>query len=795
MPSPRTIGGDPDQPAGARLRITGIVQGVGFRPFVYRLARRMGLTGAVWNDGGDVVVEAVGDETTLERFVLALPAEAPPAAVIDRLTRTPDAALGARYADAFAVAPSHGDLPASLGVGPDLATCPRCLGEIRDPGDRRFGYALTNCTDCGPRLSILEGTPYDRPKTTMAGFAMCAVCQREYEDPADRRFHAEPNACPACGPALRFERFADGAVLQRWWAIADAFWTLIHAGGAVAIKGIGGYHLACAASDDAAVRRLRARKRRPDKPLAVMAGSLSSLSRHCIVAPSEAALLESPRAPIVLLRPRPGHAIAPSVAPGQHRIGAMLPYSPLHHLLFEGRDEILVMTSGNLSERPQVIDDVEARASFAGIADAILGHDRPIAVRVDDSVVRIDGRRTSHLRLGRGYAPVRLAAPPGLARGDVVALGGQLKSTFCLKRGGHLVLSQHAGDLEHLESREAFEASLEHYLRLYDLEPDAVAVDLHPEISSAGIGHALARAKACRLIEIQHHHAHAAACLCEHGVPAHSRPVLAIVLDGLGYGPDGALWGCELLAADYAGYCRLAHLRPVPMPGGAAAIREPWRMALAHLAARWDLDDLWRGHGGLTFFRRHEEAKARLLMKAAAQGINAPSTTSLGRLFDAVAAIAGVRDAITYEGQAAAELEAALWRERQTLRAEKGYRFDVGDTGLDPSPLWPELLADLDAGRTAGEVSCRFHLGLVDALATAAGRLCERHAGLIEPTAALSGGVFQNAFLLRALRAKLARCGWRVLTHDELPANDGGLSAGQAAIAAAVSTGATSACA
>ena len=782
-----------------QIRVRGVVQGVGFRPFVYRLATSRKLRGAVWNDLDGVVIEAVGDPQAIAGLIEALRRDAPQASLVNEVTTQPAPDLLAHAPGNFRIEHSRGVGARTLGVGPDLPTCHECLRELRDPGDRRFRYPFINCTNCGPRLSILEGVPYDRPMTTMAAFTMCARCRGEYEEPSNRRFHAQPNACPACGPRARLERFADGAVLDQWRSVHEAFWAVIHAGGSIAIKGIGGYHLACLATDESAVRRLRARKLRPDKPLAVMAGSLDALRGHCIISTAEADLLMGPTASIVLLRPQPRSGLAPSIALAQHRIGAMLPYSPLHHLLLDRRDEILVMTSGNLSDLPQIIDDGEAGAAFAEIADAIVSHDRRIAVRVDDSVVRRDGRAISPIRLGRGFAPLRLPLPPGLAgAGDLVALGAQLKSTFCLKRSDHLIVSQHIGDLERAENRDAFEASLEHYLRLYDLKPEAVAIDLHPDISSARLGRTMAQARSCRLVEVQHHHAHAAACLAEHGVPLDAPPVLAIVLDGLGYGPDGTLWGCEFLAVDYAGYRRLAHLRPVPMPGASAAIREPWRMALAHLAQCHDVDQLARQYRELHFFRGREPAAVRLLLHAARRGINAPITTSLGRLFDAVAAIAGVRERITYEGQAAAELEAALWRERTSLRGGSGYPFAICRSDdlpmLDSGPIWLPLLADLRADSSAGAISYRFHLGLAEALVAMAEDLREPHGDLGVSTVVLSGGVFQNAFLSRALAARLARGGWRVLTHRRLPPNDGGLSAGQAAIAAAISKGRRSAC-
>ena len=693
-----------------RLRVTGVVQGVGFRPFVYRLASRLGIDGAVWNDGVGVVVEVVGGPAVLELFVQGLHTEAPLAAVIDHIARQRADELPTNCSGGFRIAPSRNEGRVMLGVSPDLATCAQCLVDIADPADRRFAYAFTNCTDCGPRLSILEDVPYDRAATTMARFTMCPDCRREYDDAGDRRFHAQPNACPQCGPSLRFEICADHAVLTAWPAISQAFWDLIGSGGAVAIKGIGGYHLACLAADERAVASLRARKRRPHKPLAVMARSLDVLRRHCMVSPAEARLLSSPSAPILLLRPRAGHAIAPSVAPAQHRIGAMLPYSPLHHLLFEGRDDILVMTSGNRSDQPQIIDD-DAATLFAEITDGILSHDRRIAVRVDDSVIRFDGRTPTGLRLGRGFTPFRLSAPPGLERApDVVALGAQLKATFCLGHEGQLVLSQHIGDLEHAENREALAIALRHYLRLYDVRPERIALDLHPDVGSAGLADELVAQTSARLIRVQHHHAHAAACLAEHAYPNDGAPMLAIVLDGLGYGPDGTLWGFEFLSARYTGYRRLAHLEPVAMPGGEAAIHEPWRMALAYLTERGGLAALRRAHPRLLHGR---ERQSRLLLKAVEGQINAPLTSSCGRLFDAVAALALGRERVSYEGQAAAELEAALWRER-SAGGPAAYRLEVVQQEgslpvLDPRPIWPCLLADLEAGCAPGEISRRFH--------------------------------------------------------------------------------------
>ncbi|MDX1541849.1 MAG: carbamoyltransferase HypF, partial [Geminicoccaceae bacterium] len=559
---------------GVRIRVAGIVQGVGFRPFVHRLATGHGLDGRVWNDPGGVVIEVAGERGAIDAFLGGLRQGAPPAASVETMRVEPAPELALDPPRGFRIIASRSRGAHTLGVGPDLAMCAACRSEIFEWRARRYRYPFTNCTECGPRLSILEGTPYDRAETTMRAFRMCARCEREYHDPTDRRFHAEPNACPACGPQARFERVGDGDALTGWSSIRHSFWQVIGSGGSVAVKGIGGYHLACLAADEAAVRRLRERKRRPDKPLAVMAASLEVLHRHCILSPKEAEALASPAAPILLLWPRGGQGFAPSVAPRQHRIGAMLPYTPLHHLLFEGRDEVLVMTSGNLADRPQITDDDEAKSAFKGVADAILTHDRRIAVRADDSVGRFDGRTPTWLRLGRGLAPLRLAVPKGLERGfDCIALGAQLKATFCLKQGDRLVLGQHIGDLDHVENRDALAGSVRHVLRLHGLRPERIALDLHPEVGSAGLAEELASETGAALVRVQHHHAHAVACLAEHGHPLDGGPALAVVMDGLGYGPDKTIWGFEFLSVDYTAFRRLAHLRPVPMPGGEAAVR------------------------------------------------------------------------------------------------------------------------------------------------------------------------------------------------------------------------------
>ncbi len=567
--------------AGEAIRVRGLVQGVGFRPHAFRLATDCGLSGEVWNDAEGVLVRIWGPAVARRRFLRRLQAEAPPLARIDSLLSEP--LTGPPPQPGFRVLASRAGA-IRTGVVPDAATCPACLADIRDPANRRYRYAFTNCTHCGPRLSIVRAIPYDRARTSMAAFTMCRACQAEYDDPGDRRFHAQPNACARCGPKLELEPAtgeASGLTDPDPIAAARA---LLEAGAILAIKGIGGFHLAVDALDTAGVQRLRARKRRFDKPFALMARDLDVVRRYCALSPDEQALLGSAAAPIVILAADGPQRVAPDVAPGQRTLGFMLPYTPLHHLLLEGLERPIVLTSGNLSEEPQCTDNHEARAKLSALADHLLMHDRPIVNRQDNSVVRVMAGAPRVLRRARGYAPVPLPLPAGFADAPpLLAMGGELKSAFCLVRDGRATLSQHIGDLEDAATFADYRANLTLHRSLLAHEPEVVAVDEHPDYLSTKLGRELAETAGLKVIAVQHHHAHVASCLAENGVPLAAAPVLGVALDGLGYGPDGTLWGGEFLRADYRDFTRLAHFRPVPMLGGAQAIREPWRSAYAHL--------------------------------------------------------------------------------------------------------------------------------------------------------------------------------------------------------------------
>jgi hydrogenase maturation protein HypF len=703
-----------------RFRITGVVQGVGFRPFVYGLARRLELGGYVLNDGTGVVVEAEGPAERLDRFHLALRAEAPPLARVETVEMEPVAPRGET---GFTIAASAGTSGTAL-IPADVATCGDCLRELFDPHDRRFRYPFINCTQCGPRFTIVRRVPYDRPNTTMAGFPLCDDCRREYEDPADRRYHAEPIACPVCGPRLSLP--LDDAV------------HLLRDGAVLAVKGLGGYHLACNARDETAVARLRSRKQREDKPFALMTNDPGAIA---FLAEEERALLEARERAIVLVRRR-GKTVAPSVAPGTPWLGVMLPYTPLHHLLCADFHGPLVMTSGNRSDEPIAFDDGDARERLADIADEFLSHDRPIHRRCEDSVVR----REFPIRRSRGFAPGAVSLPID-SRRSLVAVGAELKSTFCVVRGRDAFLSPHLGDLDSEQAYRAFRTDLELYLEMLGVEAAAIAHDLHPEYLSTK----WALEQDVELVGVQHHHAHAAACLAEHG---ETGPALALVFDGTGYGTDGTLWGGELLRCDLAGFERVSHLDPVPLPGGEAAIREPWRVAAVHLERA----------GEPVPWERWKTVRASLR-------VNAPLSSGMGRLFDAVAALLGVRESVSYEGQAAIELEQLAGT---TPAQPFAWRF--GDT----TGLVAACSAALRAGRPPAEIAAAFQETVAAGAAAACGDAAE------PPLVVLSGGTFQNLRLLEATRSRLEADGFRVLAHRLVPPNDGGISYGQAAVAAAV---------
>ncbi|WP_237400837.1 carbamoyltransferase HypF [Rhodovulum sulfidophilum] len=732
---------------GREIRVRGQVQGVGFRPFVWQLAREFGLVGEVFNDAEGVLIRAAGGD--LDGFQAALSARAPGLSRIDALEAR-DCRFDA-VPESFAIAASRGGA-ARTRVTPDAATCPDCLAEIAG-GGRRQGYAFTNCTRCGPRFTILRGLPYDRAQTTMAGFAMCPSCRAEYGDPADRRFHAQPIACPDCGPRLWLERAGGAVAAGDPLALAA---DLLRQGGILAVKGLGGFHLACDAGNPATLDRLRHAKRRPAKPFALMLRE-ADLAAVCTPSAADLARLRDPAAPIVLV---PGTGVLPeAVAPGMTRLGVMLPYTPLHHLLLAAVARPLVMTSGNLSGAPQAVGNDEARAMLDGLADAVLLHDREIARRLDDSVERADPPMI--LRRARGRVPGTLPLPEGFGGApQVLALGGQMKSAICLVKGGQALLSHHLGDLDEADSWDAFLGAIADYGALFDHRPALVACDAHPGYRATQHAGTLG----LPVIEVQHHHAHLAACLAENGWPRAGGPVAGIVLDGTGYGPDGTVWGGELLLGDYRGVERVGHLAPAPLVGGDAAAREPWRNLLVRLDAAGLADSA---------DRLLTEYPLAALRAAARAGLNAPASSSAGRLFDAVAAALGLCvGRQSYEGEAAMRLEALA----EGCPADRPYRF----AGLDPAPAFREMMGDIEAGVPHPLISARFHTGLARAFADPARALVETGRAR---AVALSGGCFQNARLLAETLAALR--GVKVLIHRETPANDGGLALGQAVIAAA----------
>lgn len=779
---------------GETIRIRGTVQGVGFRPTVYRVAREHGVRGEVQNDGEGVLIRAWAEPLALDAFVRALERACPPLAAIDDIERA-EAASAEPAPETFSIAPSE-RTAARTAVSPDAATCAACLAETLDPFSRRYRYPFTNCTHCGPRLSIIRGLPFDRAETTMAGFVLCAACRAEYDDPGDRRFHAQPNACHACGPRARLVR-ADGRALSTAGLTqlddVDAACTLLRRGEIVAVKGIGGYHLACDATNAAAVARLRQLKGRDRKPFALMARDAAIIRRFAAPSQLELELLESAAAPIVLLRASGPEALGAEVAPGQCTLGFMLPYTPLHQLLLRRMDRPLVLTSGNRSDEPQCIDDEAARRELGDISPYLLWHDRPIENRVDDSVVRVVAGRARVVRRGRGYAPLSLPLPPGFGpAAPALALGGELKSTFCLVQHDHAVLSQHIGDLENAATYRDYIHHLELYQRLYQHRPERLVIDRHPEYLSSKLGGEWAEREGLALTRVQHHHAHVAACLGEHARPLQAPPVLGVVLDGLGLGDDGELWGGEFLLADYRGYERLGTFKPVALLGGSRAMREPWRNTYAHLMAEMGWAAFALNYDRLELFRFLQAKPLAALAALLTQRAHAPLASSCGRLFDAVAAAAGVcRDVVSYEGQAAIELEAVIDREAlEREDDELAYPFAVprlGGKGLpyiEPIAMWQAVLGDLVLGTPPGVISARFHKGLARAIVQMVCRLHRADPQRFD-TVALSGGVFQNATLLEQVLARLRAEGFEVLAHERVPSNDGGLALGQALIDAA----------
>ncbi|AFZ27483.1 (NiFe) hydrogenase maturation protein HypF [Cylindrospermum stagnale PCC 7417] len=787
-----------------QIRVRGTVQGVGFRPTVYRLAKACGLYGDVCNDGQGVLIRVSGSETALTEFVTRLKQECPPLAKINQLTRIPY--TGEFNFDDFVISHSVSNA-IKTEITPDAATCLECQQEIFDPFSRFYRYPFTNCTHCGPRLSIIRAVPYDRQNTSMAAFAMCPECEKAYNDVENRRFHAQPIACHICGPQAWLERADGKTVTASMFSMlddVDAVCTLLQKGEIVAIKGLSGIHLACDATQETAVQKLRQRKKRYDKPFALMARDIEVIQEYCTVNSKEKELLASSAAPIVLLdKIRTGETpvlrgldqknfiIAASVAPGQNTLGFMLPYTPLHHLILRRMNRPIVLTSGNIADEPQCIDNQEAREKLNKIADYFLLHNREIVNRVDDSVVRVVGDKVQTIRRARGYAPAPISLPPGFENiPPILAMGSELKNTFCLLREGEAILSQHLGDLENAAAFNAYEETLKLYLNLFEHQPEIIAIDKHPEYLSSKLGKELATANQIKLYSIQHHHAHIAACMAENGIPLNSAPVLGIAFDGLGYGEDGTIWGGEFLLADYRKFQRLATFKPVAMIGGEQAIYQPWRNTYAQLISAFNWEELTEKHSNLEILKFLEKKPLKLLNQLIEKSINSPPASSVGRLFDAVAAAIGIcREECSYEGQAAIAMEALvdvnrLNKVEETLNYP--FNLDILDSiyCIDPAPMWQALLNDLQQQTPQAIIAAKFHKSLANAIVEIVKKLSQEN--LINQII-LTGGVFQNRILLEQVTKRLQTLEITVLTHSLVPSNDGGLSLGQAVIASAQS--------
>ena len=752
----------PLQYLAMEIRVRGRVQGVGFRPTVWRMARELDLSGEVMNDGEGVLVRVGGEAAAVNDFLARIAREPPPLARIDAIETH---AYRGRLSFEFRIAESEPGA-AHTQVAPDAAICAACAAEIANPFERRFRYPFANCTHCGPRLSIVTGIPYDRANTTMAPFAVCSDCAREYRTPADRRFHAQAIACHACGPKARLIRF-DGrtASFDQHSTLDDvaAAGALIKKGEIVAVKGLGGFHLACDATNAETVGRLRQLKRREMKPFALMAADVEIIRRYCAVGADEERLLGGPEAPIVLLRADGPRRLPGDVAPGFASLGFMLPTTPLHALMLGSLDRPVVMTSGNVADEPQATDNDAARERLAGIAPYALVHDREIANRVDDSLIRVMAGKPRVLRRGRGYAPAPLMLPPGFeAAPPLLAMGGELKATFCLVKDGEAILSQHQGDLENAETFDDYRRALALYAKLFDHSLVALVADQHPEYLSAKLARARAASEPVALIEVQHHHAHVAACLAENLYPLDAPPALGIVLDGLGWGGDGTIWGGEFLLADYRTFERLGLFKPVAMPGGAQAAREPWRNLYAHLTAEMGWAEFKTNFGGLELFADLARRPRATLDAMIRHGVNAPKASSCGRLFDAAAAALNLcRDRQAYEGEAAARLEAIVDRDAMARDDEElAYPFairDMPDSGLpyiEPVAMWRAILRDLMSGAAPPLIAARFHKGLAQIVVAIATRLAarEERGGARFDTIALSGGCFQNRVPVRGGR-------------------------------------------
>ncbi|MFI3156453.1 MAG: carbamoyltransferase HypF [Methylococcaceae bacterium] len=767
--------------SGKAIRVRGIVQGVGFRPTIWRLARQHRLSGEVWNDEQGVMIHAFGSDEDLEAFIRQIPLQLPPLARLDSLEL--DALDKTQNSDEFRIVASRQHNTVQTPVTADAATCPDCLAEIADPGNRRYRYPFTNCTHCGPRLSIIRRVPYDRCHTSMAEFPMCPQCRQEYDDPADRRFHAQANCCPACGPKVWLED-RHGKQLDCTDPLKQAA-ELIRQGCIVAIKGLGGFHLACNAVDAAAVSRLRERKRRYAKPFALMA-DISTIARYARMDEEEARALHDKAAPIVLLAAS-GETVAPGVAPEDDKLGFMLPYTPLHTLLLQDLDAPIVLTSGNISDEPQCTGNDEAREKLLGIADYLLLHDRAIVNRLDDSVMRPMGGRMRLLRRARGYSPEALALPSGFEQaGTILAMGAELKNSFCLLKNGQAIVAQHVGDLENVAVQCDYRNAIDLYMHLYGFKPKHIAVDNHPGFLSTQYGQTLAETEAAILVPVQHHHAHLAACLAEHGIALNAPPVLAAVFDGLGLGDDGSLWGGEFLLGDYKSYTRLGHFQTVALPGGTQAMREPWRNTYAQLLHYFDWQALQQDYADLDIMKLLTNKPLAMLTTMIGKNLNSPPSSSCGRWFDAFAAALGLHsEQVHYEGQAAIALEilaAPLFADEQPYPQACSVARYGGLSVLSWQGLWQAVLIDLKQGVDKARIAARIHHSLA---AATVGLLNEFSLQTGADCIVLSGGVFQNRLLLEAVSLQLQQHGKTVLSPQRYPMNDGGLALGQAVIAAA----------
>jgi hydrogenase maturation protein HypF len=749
-----------------RISVRGVVQGVGFRPFVYQLAVKHNLRGWVYNTSGDVKIEVEGEASDIEIFLDTLRQKSPPAAIIEEITATAGTPIG--YEN-FEIRGSVAEEGKYQLVSPDIATCPDCRREIDDPQDRRYRYPFTNCTNCGPRFTIIADIPYDRPNTTMKAFRMCPKCQQEYDDPLNRRFHAQPNACPVCGPQLELVDAAANKVAGD--DIINKTSELLREGKIAAVKGLGGFLLAGDATSEKTVNRLRQRKNRPAKPLAIMVSSLEEARQHCEINETEAGLLASAGSPIVLMKWKDESTIARAVAPGLKYLGVMLPYTPLHHLLLRETGRPLVMTSGNLSEEPIARDNDEALNRLNGIADYFLRHNRDIYARYDDSVMTVENDTPQFVRRARGYAPYPIHLP--YQSRQILACGAEEKNTFCLTRDNYAFVSQHIGDMENMETLEHLKNTIELYQKLFRIKPEIIAHDMHPEYLPTKYAKELAEKEKIKLVPVQHHHAHIVSCLADNG---REETVIGVALDGTGYGTDGHIWGGEFMTVDYKRYTRMAYLEYLPLPGGALAIKKPYRTAIGYMTALGMKMDR-----KLPPFKQVDDVEMKIIKNQIEKKINTPLTSSMGRLFDAVAALIGVRSIIQYEAQAAIDLETCA---SEAGDEDESYPFSIieehGVSIIKIRDLLTAIITDWYAKRPTSVMAARFH----NTIARMIMELCQSISLKSDiKQVALSGGVFQNRLLLRKARPLLESAGFKVYTHRQVPCNDGGISLGQAVIA------------